>query len=529
MKRLLGALSKLFTALLLVSVSAAVILYVEGYYDFVFLPRNAVSASGTPTETDGAVTGTSQTLLPPEILPPATSAGPENVSQVTDPADVRSDETTGPSSSAPDASTYAYPSAAELESAGYARDNSEFIYGSHVLAEVVPDVEFPQDYSFRELKTTRQVYDDSAQKFGSENVTTVRPSLYPYMGWFIFDDGASLSLLDSTGKLVMTRFDGITPAYLRDEYARPLFRYRDGLYYVDQGSRSLVKSDYNESFTPGLRFDYNAGYGKSALGLYLYYIETTESYVANTKKIAYAEHYGRAVPEPEIVEEEVRLWGYMYANGTVAIEAQYHYAFNFNENGLAVVGNRDRQTWVINRSGRTVINVNNQILYPSERNRRPTHDGYYLPATDGIEQLGMFYFDHGLMRVRRMYTDYYDLEPVSETDILITDSGDRFDIPSGYELVWYSDGVLTLKKGDYYGCMDYTGKWIAQPIYTYAGPFREGLAVLGFAGGMKGMIDTKGNIVIPFIYDKISEVTDGTVTVWREGLGWRLLNKLSAK
>lgn len=535
MKKLLGFLTKLFTITLLVSITAAVALYAEGYYDISFIKRGGDKNTGAPD-----ASGVSDN----EIVSDYTdadfddgNADPSRPSDNTAPSGTpgqNQGETAALSEKNPSApaeitaENYSYPSASSLYASGYKLDVTKYNPSAHRIAEVkVSDVALPKNYSHREEKVTTQVYDDSKAVWNTEESTRVRPVLEPYMGFIIYDDGTNHSLMDSDGRLLMTKFQGYSPAYMRDEYQRPLFRRAKQLYYVDRATRSLVPSGYNEAFAPGLLFDSPSGYGDANNNLYLYYVDTTEVYVANTKKIAYAEHYGRQVPEPLIVEEPVRLYGYMYASGEVAIDAQYHYAFNFSDNGLAVVGNRDRQLWLINKSGRTIINVNSNILYPEERNRRPTYDGYYMPVTNGPEQMGMFYFDNGLMRVRQLYTDYYDLEPVISEDLLISSNGTRFNIPAGYRLVWYSDGILTLKKDEYYGCMNTSGRWIAQPVYTYAGPFSEGLCVLGYAGGMKGMIDTEGNEIIPFIYDKISEVSSGVITVWREGYGWKLLNKLA--
>ena len=76
--------------------------------------------------------------------------------------------------------------------------------------------------------------------------------------------------------------------------------------------------------------------------------------------------------------------------------------------------------------------------------------------------------------------------------------------------------------------MDYTGAWIAQPIYDFAQPFYEGLAVVGFGEGDRLMIDTEGNIVIPMgAYDYISNASSGVIAAWRDGHGWDILHKMA--
>ena len=107
-------------------------------------------------------------------------------------------------------------------------------------------------------------------------------------------------------------------------------------------------------------------------------------------------------------------------------------------------------------------------------------------------------------------------------------NGKEFPLPEGYDIVSYSDGVILLTRDGKYGYMDYTGAWIAQPIYDFAQPFYEGLAVVGFGEGDRLMIDTEGNIVIPMgAYDYISNASSGVIAAWRDGHGWDILHKMA--
>jgi len=101
---------------------------------------------------------------------------------------------------------------------------------------------------------------------------------------------------------------------------------------------------------------------------------------------------------------------------------------------------------------------------------------------------------------------------------------------AGYSIVAYSDGVVLLEKKGRYGFLETaTGQWIADPQYTYAEPFCEGLAVIGYADGKRCMIDTEGNVVLPMVYDHISQCSNGTVVAYAEGQGWSIYNKMSAE
>ena len=130
--------------------------------------------------------------------------------------------------------------------------------------------------------------------------------------------------------------------------------------------------------------------------------------------------------------------------------------------------------------------------------------------------------------MRYCQNDYYNNELVHDSKILVSAEGAKFAIPQGYSLVSYSDGVLLLEKEGKYGYLDYTGKWIAQPIYTYARPFMEGLAVVGFEGGRKCVIDTTGDVVIPFYYSEITDLSGGLMAAWKSGAGWVLFENMTS-
>lgn len=150
---------------------------------------------------------------------------------------------------------------------------------------------------------------------------------------------------------------------------------------------------------------------------------------------------------------------------------------------------------------------------------------YLLPDTLGIESIGCSGFDNGWLRLRvqaqsRMNNSYGTI--AQDIDRLINIDGEYFDIPEGYTLEGYSNGVLLLSKDGLYGYYSINEYWIAQPIYDYARPFVQGLAVVGFENGTVGMIDTEGNIVMPFVFTSISDVSSGIISAYIEGVGWNI-------
>lgn len=216
-----------------------------------------------------------------------------------------------------------------------------------------------------------------------------------------------------------------------------------------------------------------------------------------------------------------KLWGFKDENGKVVIDAQYKAVYTFSDNGLAAVVSYRGELLFIDKRNNTVINPYGRIVYLAERDNRQSYDGYYPADTKLVENLGMYYFDHGLVRVRRQLKDnYFKKRVATDSDYVIDKNGAYFDIPENYTLVAYSDGVLTLEKDGLYGYYSYKGNWIAQPIYTVCKPFVQGLGVIGFTGGMCAMIDTEGSIVIPFVFDYISQPSDGVVLAYSKSGGW---------
>ena len=110
-------------------------------------------------------------------------------------------------------------------------------------------------------------------------------------------------------------------------------------------------------------------------------------------------------------------------------------------------------------------------------------------------------------------------------NLVITKQNTLFSLPADYRVLSYSDGVFLLEKEGRYGFLDYTGRWIAQPIYAGATAFCEGLAVLEDANGQKGVIDTTGNFVVPMEFDEIAPCSGGILALCK-GEAWTLLQKV---
>ncbi|MBQ4575870.1 MAG: WG repeat-containing protein [Clostridia bacterium] len=240
---------------------------------------------------------------------------------------------------------------------------------------------------------------------------------------------------------------------------------------------------------------------------------------------AEAKEAERAAKREERIETNGGLWGYKDAAGNVVIEPQYLKAFNFNSNGLAAVVTADGTQIFINRYNQVILDAYGTIYYHRELY---AYDGWYPPEIYTEDNLGMFYFDSGLVRVRKKIVHYtYDHYILEDVDTLIDASGKTFNIPAGYTLEAYSEGVLLLSRDGKYGYMDITGRWLTNLIYTYARPFHEGLAVVGFEGMYVGMIDREGDFIVPMVYNHISDTSMGIFTAYSPSLGWQVFAKLS--
>ena len=124
------------------------------------------------------------------------------------------------------------------------------------------------------------------------------------------------------------------------------------------------------------------------------------------------------------------------------------------------------------------------------------------------------------------FAEYDMVRIVSDQDILIDPRGNQFNIPTGYKLRSYSNGILLLEKNGRYGYMNYIGAWIMDPVLKSGEPFLEGVAVCQNSYGSYGVIDREGNVVIPFAYDYISNISGGTIAAYMKDSGWTVYQKM---
>ena len=558
-------------AVLVFGCALAAVLYALGYYDLSFVDRDALLGTSPGRETEHET----DTAPPHETLPPAdtgvvpgTAGEEESVTDTHETA--RETAAVLPSPGSVTDSVVSVTNTALLSSkeavirtsgsladAGYSLTDAAFNAATMRLGRMQFGYKLPDSFSVN-MRTVRRAVrsepaDNSEVTVSYIDVTEPRPAIELYMGSIFFDRGDKLFYIDSDGVARFTFDDTQTrPAYTRDLSGNPLF-YRlawnaekgayDNVYYRVEG-KSFVPSGYNDAADGrGLYFDYPRDYGLPDPG-FVKVVEGEEEAAKRleeeVKALEEADRLRRdtidALPEEEraqaamAYDNEQKLAALnapdydgkklaYFKNGVDITGYRFLTGSQFRNGLAAVTANENRRSlFFIDGYGRTVLGTPSQ--YYMAQYERYVILSYRAPLTTGAESVGSFYFDHGYVRVRKQLIDYYayqvyhNIRVIMDVDVLIDRNGNEFPIPMGYTLKAYSDGVLLLEKDGRYGFMDYTGGWIAEPVYAAATAFRSGLATLTTTDGRVGMIDRNGKIILPFAYEYISSASDGLIAAF---------------
>lgn len=547
--------------------ASAAVLYALGYYDLAFIDRAKVFGTrehekAAPSAAESkAETHPRETIPPADTEPGADTAGgtvestPETTSHLPTPAKVRDSVAVVTNPALLSDEPFAIPTSGSLADRGYRLTAASFDAGRMRLGKMQFGYRLPAKFSENTRVVRKAVInepsDNSEVTVSYVDATEIRPALELYMGAILFDRGDQLFYIDSDGVARFTFDDTQTiPAYTRDLYGNPLF-YRlvwngagyDRVYYRVEG-KGFVPSAYNDDADGrGLYFDYPADYGLPDAG-YVKSVEGEEEaaarYAEEVKALEESkrttEEYIASLPEeeqPQMTSQfarEQKLSALeapdydgkklaFFKNGVNLTGYRFLTASQFSGGTAAVTANENRRSlYFIDGYGRTVLGATNR--YYMAEYERYVISSYRAPLVTGAESVGSFYFDHGYVRVRKQLIDYYayqvygNIRVIMDVDVLVDRNGAEFPIPLGYTLHAYSDGILLLEKNGKYGFMDYTGDWIAQPIYAGATAFRSGLATLTTPDGRVGMIDRAGKIILPFRYTYISPASDGLITAF---------------
>ncbi len=475
------------------------------------------------------------------------------------------------------------PLSTDLAAQGYTQSDKVFDE-SCKFAQLVTSYELPGyfTYSTKTYDKTVPVYYDDGTEATTEvkTVTEERMGIELYMGYIRINDLGTVYLAGPNGTL-LTKYDDSVyiPAYTRDKEGRPLFyktykyevEYPTSLgkedeegnrewlktsklklegkeyYYLASDGRTFKKSDYNDATdNRGLYFDYPSYYGVSTKDdskkqLTRYYKETTEVITLIGKKnkktttvtpsvlwLFYELKDKKFDPDAETTEYPY-VAAYNYSEGYAVVKKDFYWTHKPEDKEKDPVKYTSRELTVIDEKGKQVLKSRKGFL--SDLNWF-ANEFYCDPLIPDISAIGSYYFDHGLLRIRRqyydryIYTEYHQTMIGADEDLLIYPDGTEFYTPPGYDMISYSDGMILLEKDGKYGYMDYTGKWVIQPTLDGASPYLEGVAAME-KNGYWGMADTEGNTVIPFRYDYVSNISGGVVAAYSEGIGWELYTKMT--
>lgn len=330
----------------------------------------------------------------------------------------------------------------------------------------------------------------------SQKVTVQQQSVIPYMGYLLIytEDGSRITLCDSYGNILSDNISGYEPAYARDRDNRPVFTDGADSYIFDSETGEMIPIEAT-AIRIGLSYDYPA--------------------------TPYGEGGYEVTPDTNGYQRFLRM-----STGKYRFSS-YFRAFNFSEGYAVIELTLENTVRIIDDSGNTAFSPDTWYDYHTAvvGQVMSVGDRYALPDTFGLESVGYQGYDNGWLRLRVItYSQNNQTrgKVVKDTDRLVDYKGNPFEIPDGYTLEGYSDGVLLLQKDGKYGYYTIDHKWIAQPIYTYATPFIQGLAVVGYTDGTVGMIDTEGNIVLPFVFTTLSTPSSGIIVGYNEAVGYKV-------
>ena len=346
-------------------------------------------------------------------------------------------------------------------------------------------------------------------------------AVLPVMDYILVRDRNNQVILhDASGRIIDADFaaSGLEILHMRDREGRTMFRRETTVYNANEdGSFEAVTTRTHYFFSPTSR-QFHSVWFMDEMG-------------ERGVDFMYPSDFGVSDNHWSIFRHSDGRWGYQSTEHhwrTVA--AEFNRAFNFREGfGIAY---REIRGW----QGHNLLFIGNRLYFHNEDGQVVNREFFgpdpFVPNESGATPpnlMGFFYFDHGLTRVIHKRLSAWENIVLEQREMLINTDFREFLLPMDYTVVAYSSGMILLEKDGRFGFMSYLGEWVAQPIYTYARPFFEGVAVLGTqtANGMRYMlIDRQGNIIAPMQYVHISNCTGGIIAMLDPNVGWTVLNKV---
>jgi len=256
-------------------------------------------------------------------------------------------------------------------------------------------------------------------------------------------------------------------------------------------------------------------------------------------------------------------WGYLNISGKTIIEPVYHYALRFsNERGLVVDNSTGREfAGFLDQDGKMVIPAKYAYLYPyfSKEGVLPLIERTYYKVgfldRDGNIRIPFQYsmasvFHEGLATVATgslqgvidlagtlvVPMEYNQIDLFSEgLAFSITPTGRHAYINSQNQVViegtfteggWFVNGLAYVNDpiSHRYGYIRPDGSYLVEPVYEGAGCFWEGRAAVK-SNGKWGFIDTMGDTVVPFRYDKVASGFSEGLAAVQQGGQWGYIDR----
>lgn len=298
--------------------------------------------------------------------------------------------------------------------------------------------------------------------------------------------------------------------------------------YMDSAGRIIIDAG---------KYQRVAGFSEGLAGVYL--AGRGWGFIDKTGKVAIEPQFeaGSSFSEGLAVVVVKGKSGFIDKTGRVVIEPEYDMAYSFSE-GVAVAVKGD-ETFLIDKTGRKVLSrdSNRLRLNVSDDTRL---SGGLIAAYDCakekvgfVDKTGRFVvepqftqaesFSEGLARVAVEDAD-------GEERLGFIDRGGQFVIPPSFNTdaefrrnsTNFSEGLASLTEGlnptvteeARFVYIDKKGTIVLHTEFFFAGPFRDGLAVVYDDERAKwGFIDKSGQVVIPVRYDSASDFSEGLAYV----------------
>jgi hypothetical protein len=242
----------------------------------------------------------------------------------------------------------------------------------------------------------------------------------------------------------------------------------------------------------------------------------------------------------QFMDPETNLWGYLDTSGHMAIPPTFRYARSFSE-GRAIVGNSEGFMAVIDHDGREVFHTNIPIRmhsfigdYKNGRCWFKAASGWLWGCYDrnGNVAIEPKYY-HLLKKPSGSSTAGYEYNPLpmdffAGSSIACTEANNKIQFYLVDSLGKVMSALKDLQQVENFqpsgfaifkdahqkqGIVNFRGEIIVPPQYTQIRPFEEGFAAVKSEQGKWGLVDTLGRLVLNAHYSALDALSAGLVKV----------------